>query len=656
MPDESAPADTIPSKERRDDGRKIDCNDGHRNAAVWGKSDDTLYEMVERLKEVIYATDENGVVTYVSPNIEAVSGYRRDEVLGQSFFEFVSQEDLLNRTAQFLKVLNGESRASEYRLQKKDHQLVWVRTEAQQIIKNGRVVGVQGVLVDITERKIAEKALRESEEKYRILVENAKDAVFVTQDGVVKFMNPIAAGFLGHDPEVVEKTPFLEFIHPDDRQMIRERYERRIRGEPVSDAVMFRVINKEGVEKSVDLNAVLIDWDGRPAVLNFMRDITPQKELEAQLQQAQRLEAIGTLAGGIAHNFNNLLMGIQGNALQLLRQLEPSLPGRERALKIIDLVKSGSKLTTQLLGYARGGRYDVRAVNLNGLLETVIDTVAAMRKEVTIQRRLAPDLPEIEAEQGQIEQVVYNLLINAADAMPRGGSIFVETGRAPADPLNDGARQLPAGDYVRLTVTDTGAGMDTETKKRIFDPFFTTKPMGAGTGLGLASVYGIIKAHGGAIRVDSSPGKGATFTVFLPACAAKEEVAPSPASEHSAGEKVVLVVDDEPFVLEVTVELLEALGFDALACGSGSEAIRIFEEHRGRIDLVLLDLTMPDMGGGETFDRLRRIDDKVKVLLCSGYGQDSQAEEILNRGCNGFIQKPYNLESLASKISQIASD
>jgi PAS domain S-box-containing protein len=655
MPDERSRQRIVPSSDCHADGRRTGCSGKRPHSADRGNPDDRLYEMVERIKEVIYATDEKGVVTYVSPNIEAVSGYSREEVVGRSFLEFVYSGNLESQMTAFDSILRGESKVSEYSILKKDGQVVWIRTEAQQLFVDGRIAGVQGVLVDITERKKAEKALRESEEKYRILVENAKDAVFVTQDGVVKFMNPIASGFLGHDRQEIEKTPFLQFIHSEDREMIRDRYERRMRGEIISDSVAFRVIGKDGVEKSVDLNAVLIDWEGRPAVLNFMRDITPQKELEAQLQQAQRLEAIGTLAGGIAHNFNNLLMGIQGNALQLLRQLDPSSPAYDRTCKIIDLVKSGSKLTIQLLGYARGGRYDVRPVNLNRLLETVSETVAAMRREIAIQWMPAQDLPEIEAEQGQIEQVIYNLLINAADAMPHGGTITVESTATSADRINDGAHQLPPGDYVRLTVTDTGAGMAPETQKRIFDPFFTTKPMGAGTGLGLASAYGIIKAHGGAIQVDSSLGKGTTFTIFLPASAAEEETPEPPPVEAASGEKTVLVVDDEPFVLEVTAELLTALGFVALACSSGAEAIRTFEENRERIDLVLLDLTMPAMGGGETFDRLRGIDDKVKVLLCSGYGQDSQAEEILSRGCNGFIQKPYNLETLEAKIKQIVS-
>ena len=519
---------------------------------------------------------------------------------------------------------------------------------------DGKVVGVQGVLVDVTERKKTEEALEAVRGKIPYSVENAKDAVFVTQDGVVKFMNPIATGFLGHDRRSLQNTPFLNFIHPDDRQKIHERYERRMRGEHVSNPVLFRVMNKDGAEKSVDLNAVLIDWEGRPAVLNFLRDITPQKELEAQLQHAQRLEAIGTLAGGIAHNFNNLLMGIQGNAFQLMRELGESFPGCDRIRTILDLVQSGSKLTSQLLGYARGGRYEVRALDLNRILKTVAETVAAMKKQVTIHWNLAEELAQIEADQGQIEQVIYNLIINAADAMPNGGSLFLETA-APVDQPQDSPPELTAREYVRLTIADTGSGMTPEIKAHIFEPFFSTKPMGVGTGLGLSSAYGIIKSHGGAIQVESSLGKGTTFTIFLPASPGCEEIVPPPPAEAVTGEKSVLVVDDEKIVLAVTVELLETLGFNVLACGSGAEAIRVFEKNRDRIDLVLLDLTMPDMGGGETFDRLRRIDSQVKVLLCSGYGQESRADEILKRGCNGFIQKPYKIDLLGSKISHIIS-
>jgi signal transduction histidine kinase/CheY-like chemotaxis protein len=381
------------------------------------------------------------------------------------------------------------------------------------------------------------------------------------------------------------------------------------------------------------------------------RDRSEKRRLEAQLQHAQRMEAIGTLAGGIAHNFNNLLMGIQGNASLMTLDLDPDHPHLDRLKTIEKLVRSGSELTRQLLGYAREGRYEVRAVDLNQLVRETAGTFGAARKEIRVHTDLPPSLPSVLADRGQIEQALMNLFVNAADAMSQGGDLFVTTKKASRRDMGEKPYESREGAYVLLVVRDTGQGMDEETKAKIFEPFFTTKGLSRGTGLGLASVYGIVKAHGGYIEVASEVGIGTTFEIHLPATQASAEVSLESDKTIDSGSGTVLLVDDEETVLAVGAEMLSRMRYTVLQASGGEEAVRLFQEAHEGIDLVILDLIMPDMGGGEVFDRLTKIDPSVKVLLASGYSMDGKAAEILKRGCDDFIQKPFDMALLSQKVN-----
>jgi PAS domain S-box-containing protein len=474
-------------------------------------------QLVENLNDIVYATDTNAVVTYISPNICQLSGYAAEEVIGNNFTDFVHPEDLPGRIEQFLKILGGAKEVTEYRYFTKRGEMKWARTSARPIRRNGQVAGIQGILVDITDRKAVEEALKRSEEKYRILVQHAKDAIFVVQDEHIRFMNPIASEILGYTCDHIADRSFIEFVHPDDRASIMDRYIRRMRGDDLSDRVSFRIINKDGDARDVDLNAVLITWEEKPAILNFLRDITLQKMMEAQLRNSQRMEALGTLAGGIAHNFNNLLMGILGNTSLALKGLDPSSPTCRYLEKINKLVQGGSKLTHQLLEYARGGSCEVGAVDLNQLVKDTSDTLLATKKQIRIHHTLSEDIPCLTADQGQIEQVLLNLLLNAADAMPSGGDLYVETSCLAAGQVEEIAELSPKKAYVLLKVTDCGSGIPKAIQDRIFEPFFTTKGFERGTGLGLSTAYGIIKNHNGKICVESEMNKGSSFFVYLPA-------------------------------------------------------------------------------------------------------------------------------------------
>jgi len=366
------------------------------------------------------------------------------------------------------------------------------------------------------------------------------------------------------------------------------------------------------------------------------------------------MEAIGTLAGGIAHDFNNLLMGIQGYASLILQGLEEGNPLRERALGIERQVKSGADLARQLLEYARGGKFQVRLTDINDVIEKTSSVFGRTRREISIHTNLKKDLWSANVDRNQIEQVLLNLYVNASQAMPGGGSLYLHSDNMEFDKEEAQALGLPAGRYVRIGVTDTGMGMDDRTKARVFEPFFTTKEMGRGTGLGLATVYGIVTGHGGTIQVYSEKGHGTSFHIYFPASegrAAKEKERVM-TEETKKGRETVLIVDDEEVVATVASEMLEHLGYRVIVTRSGNEALEVFAGRKGEIDLILLDMIMPKMSGGETFDRLKEMDPAVRVILSSGYSIDGEARQILGRGCRGFINKPYTLQMLSEKIRE----
>ena len=383
-------------------------------------------------------------------------------------------------------------------------------------------------------------------------------------------------------------------------------------------------------------------------------DITERERLEEQLQLAQKMEALGTLAGGIAHNFNNLLMGIMGNTSLVLLDIEPTHPHYGRLKSIEKLVEGGSKLTRQLLGYASEGRYEVRPISLNQVVKETADTFGTTKKEMRVHLELAEELHGIKADQGQIEQVLWNLFINAAEAVRGSGDLFLKTVNVTYKDMEGKPYKAKPGDYVLLTVRDTGIGMDKKTMEHIFDPFFTTKGLGKGTGLGLASVYGIIKAHGGYIDVDSKKGRGATFSIYLPAWGKAISRAVKTHEQVIDGKETILLVDDEAMVLDVGAKMLKKLGYTVLEAQGGREAVEIYKGNKDEINLVILDMIMPDMGGGETYDRMKELSPtKVRVLLSSGYSIEGQAKEILERGCDAFIQKPFKMQELSGRIREI---
>lgn len=382
-------------------------------------------------------------------------------------------------------------------------------------------------------------------------------------------------------------------------------------------------------------------------------EITERKKLEEQLVQAQKMEALGTLAGGIAHDFNNILMGVNGYTSMMLNDLHENHPYFEKLKKIENQVQSASELTKRLLGLARGGKYEVKPVDLNELIIEASEIFGRLKKEITISRFLKEGVISVEADRGQIEQVFMNIFVNAWQAMPQGGVLTIETDIVSSEEKFIQLHGIKPGFFVKSTFADTGIGMDEQTRLKVFEPFFTTKEKGVGTGLGLASAYGIIRNHGGFIEVESKKGEGTTFSIYLPV---SEKI---PLNEKKTagllleGTGTILLVDDQNLITDVGAEMLEMLGYSVIIASSGLEAIEKYSAARDEIKIVILDMIMPGLGGGETFDKLRNINPEVKVILSSGYSIDGQASGILDRGCNGFIQKPFSLQELSIKLHKI---
>lgn len=514
---------------------------------------------------------------------------------------------------------------------------------------------VAAVIAEAITRRKAEEALRESEEKYRLLVENANEAIFVAQDNLIKFPNPVTLELIGYTEEELLTKPFVELIHPEDRDLVIERYAGRLGGAEVPSAYSFRIISKKGKTLWGMINSVLIDWEGRPATLNFLQDITEQKELEAQVLQAQKMESIGTLAGGIAHDFNNLLGGILGYASLMKMKIGE---GDELYKPVAMIEKSATRaaeLTSQLLGFARSGKYDERLVDFNMLVEETLGILdRTLDKGIEIKKRLEITLPPVKGDPGQLQQILMNLCINAADAMPEGGQLMLETFvENVTEKLAHARLEVKPGLYVILLVADSGVGMDQETVKRIFDPFFTTKEVGKGTGLGLSMVYGVVKNHGGTVNVYSEKGQGTTFRVYLPVGGGEKQEAKKDSLQPYGGNENILVVDDEEQIRTMAKDMLEGFGYSVMVAETGPEAVEIFGEHRDKIDMILLDMVMPRMSGEKTFRELRNIDPEIKTLLTSGFSQSGRASEILKEGANGFIQKPYQVSELVLKVRSI---
>ncbi|MCJ8501052.1 hybrid sensor histidine kinase/response regulator [Desulfatitalea alkaliphila] len=611
-----------------------------------------LETMLDAIPDIIGVQDGNHRIIRFNKAGYQFFNMDETEVIGKRCYELIDQGAPCDHcvTRRILET-NEPAQLEKYI----DTRGIWMDIRAYPILDmDGRLFRIVEHWRDITDLKRSEMSLMESEEKYRTLVENANEAIFIFQDGRFVFSNRRAREMARRLGLQALRKPLHRLIHPPDKAHDDDYYALRLNGrDPKPAALSFRLVDADDELIWVELNTVNITWQQRPATLNFLRDITQSKLLERRFQEAQRMDSLGTLAGGIAHDFNNLLMGIQGNASLMWLEVEDNPSLTEKLKNIEDCVDSGSRLTKQLLGFARGGKYVVKPMDMNQVLRHSAEMFGRTRKAIKVHGNYQSNLWTVMADRSQIEQVLVNLYLNAWQAMQGTGNLYLSTNNVVLEEAFVAPFEVPPGRYVRVNVTDTGAGMDELTQRRIFEPFFTTHEPGRGTGLGLASVFGIIKNHSGIITVQSRPGMGTTFELFLPASDQAPGSDALSLQSVETGSETILLVDDEDYIIDVARLMLEGLGYRLLVADHGRTAIDLFTEHQASIDLVVLDMVMPDLDGEAVFKALRAINPDIKVLFASGYYLMDQADELLRQGHTDFLQKPFNMHQLSVKIRRM---
>jgi two-component system cell cycle sensor histidine kinase/response regulator CckA len=615
-------------------------------------------EIFETIQDLYYEIDSEEIIKLLSPSVHRLSGWNEEDLLGKPvttvYADPYDRERLLSKLSE-----KGYVNDYELVLKKKDGEERQVSLSARTILDdNGQPIGVRGLLRDITERKLAEEALHKSEEKYRLIFDYSPIGLLSFDDkGVVIACNDNFVKIIGSSRE---KLIGLNMVNLPDKNIVSAVQKALNGSQGFYEGVYSSVTAKKNTPVRCLFAPMNVGGGGITGGVGIIEDITDSKRAEEErqklherLQQAHKMESIGTLAGGIAHDFNNLLMGIQGCASLMMLDLDPSHPHYERLKQIEEQVNSGASLTGQLLGFARGGRYEVKPTDMSDLIKKTSSMFGRTKKEIVIHQKYVKDMWSVEVDRGQMEQVLMNLYVNAWQAMPAGGEIYLETENVLLDDKQAFSYAVKPGRYIKISMTDTGTGMDEKTKERIFDPFFTTKELGRGTGLGLAMVYGIIKNHNGHIDVISEPGKGTTFVLYLPA-SEKEIVKEKPATPKiMTGTETILLVDDEPHVLAVSKTILESLGYKVYGVRDGKEAMALYREKKDEVDLIILDMIMPGLSGGETFDHIRELEPSAKIILSSGYSLNDEAQRIMDKGCHGFIQKPFDVAGLSRKVREV---
>lgn len=614
-----------------------------------------LESVLYHVPDAIVTLDEQHRVIDWNPGAVKMFGYSPEESIGHQLDDLVARHKHHHEAGEKTeKVLSGQRlEAFETIRYRKDGTQLHVIAAGSPIIVEDELQGVVAVYTDITGRVQSEEALKLSHQRFLKVLDSIDATIYVAdmETHEVLFMNnrmieTFGGDYIGQKCYLAfRKNPAPCSICTNDR-LIDDSGQ-------ATDGVAWQGQNPVTGKWYMNYDRA-VEWtDGRIVRLQIAMDITENKKMEDALARAQKMEAIGTLASGIAHDFNNLLMGIQGHSSLIAVDSDPSHPHAEHAAAIDKHVKSAANLTRQLLGFVRGGKYEIKPININELLQSSAEMFGRTHKEIRVQITIASELLVVEADRQQIEQVLLNIYVNALQAMPGGGDLFLRSQLVECDEQTCRTYQISPGNYVRVSVTDTGVGIDKDILQKIFDPFFTTKEKSRGTGLGLASAYGIIKNHGGTITVYSEVDRGTTFNLYLPLSRRKTEVETTPTNRLAGGTETILLVDDEEMIIEVGQAILERLGYRVITAENGEAALGEIMGKGSTIDLVILDLVMPGLDGGATFDRIRQIAPTLPVLLSSGYSINGQAAEILERGCNGFIQKPFDINALDRKIRSV---
>ncbi len=624
-------------------------------------SGDLLRSLMNNIPGIVYRGMPDWSLTFVGGEVERLTGYTCREMLGEStLWRSLIHPDDIERVCESIR--NAICRQErilrvECRIVRKDGEVRWVSDRRQMIYdEGGMLLCVDGLCLDISDQKRAEEERR----RLAAAVEYAADAIMVTDaEWIVQYVNPAFEKVTGYTKEeALGRNPYI-FAADGENMRVYLGIKDKIRsGSPWKGRLKNR--RKDGIHLEQDIVISPIRDPGGKVVDHVVaaRDITREAFLQKQAQAAQRMEAVGTLAGGIAHDFNNALTGIIGFAdlLRMRLEKEPKLQGDVD--EILKCAERASTLTRQLLAFAR--RQVIEPMSL-GLNTVVRDLTRLMKKvsgeQIEVRIRLTEGIPPVFADRGQLEQVLLNLCLNSRDAMPGGGEFLVSTDAVvwEGERLEDQAI-MPAGQYVLLAVADNGSGMDDATRKRAFEPYFTKKASGKGTGLGLSMVYGIVKQNGGFVFLDSRPGEGTTFRIYLPAAEAvsieKEEKKETKEAAIRGGEETILLAEDEEAIRNLAERSLRGYGYEVLVARDGAEAVALFEMHP-EVAIALLDVVMPRMGGKEALDAMRRLRPGLKALFTSGYSTDRIHESFVLLPGIEFLPKPYGPASIARRVREV---
>jgi PAS domain S-box-containing protein len=655
-------------------GTMLDITERKQTEEALQKSEEKYRTILNEMEEGYFEIDLAGNFTFVNDREASFLGYPKEELIGMNNRQYTDKETSkkLYQVLSRIYITGEPAKKLDIEIIRKDRTKgfaeIWVY-----LIKDpvGQPTGFRGIGRDITERKQAEEALRQSEERYRTILETMQEAYYeLDLAGHFTFVNDALCRHLGYTKEELIGTKNNQYQDEANAKKTYQAFNKIYRtGEPVK-AFESEYIRKDGTKGTYEVSGSLIrDAQSKPiGFRGVSRDITERKQaegeklsLQEQLRQSQKMEAIGQLAGGVAHDFNNLLTVIKGYSQLSLVDLKEDNPFRGNIQEIEKATQRATDLTRQLLAFSRRQILDLKVLDLNVLLKDLEKMLRRIiGEDIALHTILHEDLGKVKVDPGQIEQVIFNLAVNARDAMPFGGKLTIETGNvALSEEYAHAHVSVVPGRYVMLSVSDTGVGMTQEVKEKIFEPFFTTKEKGKGTGLGLSMVYGIVKQSNGNIWVYSEPGRGTTFKVYFPRT---EEEADHLREREEAdffprGNETVLLVEDDELVRDLAVRLLEQQGYRVLKATNGQEALRIAKEHGGEtIHLLLADIVMPQMGGKELSDWLKISRPNVKILYTSGYADNAIVHHgVLDPGTN-FLQKPFSLKTLSHKVREVLDE
>ncbi len=624
------------------------------------ESEERYRLVTEHIHDAVFLVDLEGRFTFGNGRIEQLTGYRVDELVGRPISMILTPEGQRATDTRLQAMHTGHDVPLFYEIEivRKDGGRVLVEISSTSVRRGGRTIGRLAVARDVTQRKAADTALRDSEERFRATFEQAATGMgHTTLEGRHVRVNQRLCDIVGYTREEMLARTFQDITHPDDLDLDLVAMRQLIANEIPTLSREKRFIHKDGSTVWVDLTvSTMREASGEPKYfLAVIQDITARKQLEGELLHAQRMEGVGQLAGGIAHDFNNLLTVIGGRSQLALAALPGDHPLRRDLELIRTTAQRAAALTRQLLAFSRKQVLQPRVVNPGDLVRGSTNLLKRLiGEDIDLVFVPAPDVGRVRVDPGQLEQVIVNLAVNSRDAMPMGGRLTIETSNVTLDPAY-AARHVGVtpGRYVMLAVSDSGEGMDAATRARIFEPFFTTKGPGKGTGLGLATVYGIVKQSGGHVRVYSEVGAGTVFRIYLPRTDAVVEAQESDDVAIPRGIETVLLVEDEEDVRDVAREVLEQLGYQVLEATSADDAILIAQRHMGIINLLLTDVVMPRMSGRVLAEMIAAERAETKVLFMSGYTDDAIVRHGVLEAGTQFLEKPFTPQALAFKIRAV---